>query len=62
MAGLQVGQAYGVFHRTGFGLLVSVPSSLSTQPPFVTQVLNNIKMQSSSSPFQLSLLTFQCEG
>ena len=40
MAGLQVGQAYGVFHRPGFGLLVSVPISLSTQPPFATQALN----------------------
>ena len=39
MAGLRVGQAYGVFHRPGFGLLVSVPRSLSTQPPFATQVL-----------------------
>ena len=39
MAGLQVGQAYGVFHQPGFGLLVSVPRSLSTQPPFVTEVL-----------------------
>ena len=25
LAGLLVGQAYGVFHRPGFGLLVSVP-------------------------------------
>ena len=40
MAGLRVGQAYGVFHRPGFGLLVSVPRSLSTQPPFATQALN----------------------
>ena len=39
MAGLRVGQAYGVFHRPGFGLLVSVPRSLSTQPPFATQAL-----------------------
>ena len=39
MAGLRVGKAYGVFHRPGFGLLVSVPRSLSTQPPFATQVL-----------------------
>ena len=30
VAGLRVGQAYGVFHRPGFGLLVSVPRSLST--------------------------------
>ena len=37
VAGLRVGQAYGVFHRPGFGLLVSVPRSLSTQPPFATQ-------------------------
>ena len=41
MAGLRVGQAYGVFHRPGFGLLVSVPRSLSTQPPFATQALTN---------------------
>ena len=39
MAGLRVGQAYGVFHRPGFGLLVSVPRSLSTQPPFATQAI-----------------------
>ena len=39
MAGLRVGQAYGVFHRPGFGLLGSVPRSLSTQPPFATQAL-----------------------
>ena len=30
----------GVFHRPGFGLLGSVPRSLSTQPPFATQALN----------------------
>ena len=41
MAGLRVGQACGVFHLPGFGLLVSVPRSLSTQPSFVTQVLND---------------------
>ena len=39
VSGLQVGQAYGVFHRLGFGLLGSVPRSLSTQPPFATQAL-----------------------
>ena len=39
MAELRVGQAYGVFYRPGFGLLVSVPRSLSTQPPFATQAL-----------------------
>ena len=39
VAGLRVGQAYGVFHRPGFGLLVSVPRSLSTQTPFATQLL-----------------------
>ena len=43
IAGLWVGQAYGVFHRPGFGLLVSVPRSLSTQPPFATQALIKIK-------------------
>ena len=42
VAGLRVGQAYGVFHRPGFGLLVSVPRSLSTQPPFATQALTQI--------------------
>ena len=42
VAGLRVGQAYGVFHRPGFGLLVSVPRSLSTQPPFATQALMKI--------------------
>ena len=44
MAGLRVGQAYGVFHRPGFGLLVSVPRSLSTQPPFATQALIYCKL------------------
>ena len=39
VAGLRVGQAYRVFHRPGFGLLVSVPRCLSTQPPFATQAL-----------------------
>ena len=42
VAGLQVRQAYGVFHRSGFGLLVSVARSLSAQPPFATQVLNGL--------------------
>ena len=32
----------GVSHRPGFGLLGSVPRSLSTQPPFATQALNII--------------------
>ena len=41
MAELWVGQAYGVFHRPGFGLLGSVPRSLSTEPPFVTQALSS---------------------
>ena len=41
VAGLRVGQAYWVFHRPGFGLLGSVPRSLSTQPPFVTQALSS---------------------
>ena len=40
MAGLRVGQAYRVFQRPGFGLLVSVPLSVSTQTPFATQALN----------------------
>ena len=42
VAGLWVEQAYGVFHRPGFGLLVSVPRSLSTQPPFATQALTGL--------------------
>ena len=42
MAGLRVGQAYGVFHGPGFGLLVSVARSLSAQPPFATQALNGL--------------------
>ena len=40
VAGLRVRQAYGVIYRPGFGLLVPVPKSLSTQPPFVTQALS----------------------
>ena len=39
LAGLRVGQAGVVFHRPGFGLLIPVPRSLSTQPPFATQAL-----------------------
>ena len=39
MAGFRVGQAYGVFHRPGFGLLVSVSRSLRTQTPFATRLL-----------------------
>ena len=39
VAGLRVGQASWVFHRPGFGLLVPVARSLSTQPPFATQAL-----------------------
>ena len=42
MAGLRVGQAYGGSHRPGFGLLGSVPRSLSTQLPFATQALINV--------------------
>ena len=41
VAGLRVGQAYGVFHLPGLGFLVSVPRSLSTQPPFATQALTD---------------------
>ena len=33
----------GVSHRPGFGLLGSVPRSLSTQPPFATQVLTIVQ-------------------
>ena len=39
VAGLRVGQASRVFHRPGFGLLVPVPRSLSTQPLFAAQAL-----------------------
>ena len=39
VAGLWVGQTYGVFHRPGFGLLVSGSRSLSTQTPLATQLL-----------------------
>ena len=46
VAGLQVGQAYGMFHRPGFGLLVPVPRSLSTQSSFATQALKSIIMES----------------
>ena len=42
VAGLRVEQAYGGVHRPGFGLLGSVPRSLSTQPPFATQALNAV--------------------
>ena len=42
VAGLRVGQAYGVFHQPGFGLLGSVPRPLSTQPPFATQALTTL--------------------
>ena len=44
VAGLWVGQVYGVFDRPGFGSLVPVPSSLSTQPPFAAQafIINRI--------------------
>ena len=31
----------GVSHQPGFGLLGSVPRSLSTQPPFATQALKS---------------------
>ena len=41
VAGLRFGQAYGVFLRPGFWLLVSVFRSLSTQPPFATQALTS---------------------
>ena len=36
VAGLWVGQAYGVFYLPGFGLVVPAPWLLGTQPPFVT--------------------------
>ena len=43
MAGLQVGQAYGVFHRPGFGLLVSVPRSLHEHPTSICDTGVNLK-------------------
>ena len=39
VAGLWVGQAYGVFYLPGFGLAVPAPWLQGTQPPFVTKVL-----------------------
>ena len=48
MAGLRVGQAYGVFYRPGFWLAVPAPRSLSTQPP--TQALMSQDTQSWSQP------------
>ena len=36
VAGLQVGQIYGVFYLPGFGLAVPAPWLLGTQPPFAT--------------------------
>ena len=39
VAGLLVGQAYGVFHRPGLGLLASVPRSLSTQAQFALSIV-----------------------
>ena len=38
VAGLRVGQAYGVFHQPGFGLLVSAPEHPT---PFATQALTD---------------------
>ena len=35
-----------MFHRPGFGLLVPVPRSLSTQSSFATQALKSIIMES----------------
>ena len=42
VAGLRVGQAYGVFYQPGFGSAVPAPRSLSTQPAFVMQMLRCI--------------------
>ena len=56
VAWLRVGQAYGVFHRPVFGLLVSVPRSLSTQPPFATQALIGLKSMGIHFSCQSSLL------
>ena len=36
VAGLRVGQAYGVFYLPGFGLAVPALWLLGTQPPFAT--------------------------
>ena len=56
VAGLRVGQAYGMFPRPGFGLLVSVPRSLSTQLPFATQALIRLKGMGIHFSCQSSLL------
>ena len=56
VAGLRVGHAYGVFYRPGFGLLVSVPRSLSTQPPFATQALIGLKSMGIRCSCESSLL------
>ena len=70
VAGLRVGQAYGGSHRPGFGLLGSVPRSLSTQPPFVTQALSqrflnvsvflNVGTPWRLSPLPCPSLSFHC--
>ena len=41
VAGCGQGRLMGVSHRPGFGLLGSGPRSLSTQPPFATQMLTS---------------------
>ena len=46
VAGLWVGQPYGVFYQPGFGLAVPALRSLSTQPPFATQALMHTKIDS----------------
>ena len=40
VAGLQVGQAFGVFLLLGLGVGGSSPKSLGTHPPRATQALN----------------------
>ena len=62
VAGLRVGQAYGVFHRPGFGLLVPVLRPLSTKPPFVTQALTINKYSSNAKACNVSLHSIYCSS
>ena len=42
MAGLRVGQAFGMFLLPGFGVSSSSPAFLGTRPPCVTQALTAV--------------------
>ena len=48
-----------LFHRPGFGLLVSVPRFLSTQPPFATQALKYELVLMRGKPGKRFLRQFQ---